>query len=168
MTNDHHPHYHIRSAVPSDEPFLWEMLYQSLFVEPGDEPFPREIVYEPALAVYVAGWGRPGDLGLIAVDAESGDPIGAVWGRLTSADARGFSYIDDQTPELGLALLPGYRGKGIGTALLTRYLEEAARVYPAVTLSVSPHNPAMRLYERMGFKTVEVRGGHPVMVKHFQ
>jgi ribosomal protein S18 acetylase RimI-like enzyme len=153
----------IRPAAPSDQPFLWEMLYQSLFVE-GEQPHPREVLNRPNIARYVKDWGRAGDLGFIAIDAESSQPIGAVWIRLSSEEDKGFGYIDEHTPELGIALLPEYRGQGIGTALLTRLLEAAKNLYPAISLSVSPNNRAMRLYERMGFEKVDGRGDDsPVM-----
>ena len=156
--------YSIRPATPSDEPFLWEMLYQSLFVEEGREPHPREVLQLPNIARYVKGWGREGDLGFVALDTESGRPVGAAWCRLSEGDDKGFAYLDDETPELGVAVLPEHRGKGVGTALLRRLLAEAAERFKAVSLSVSPNNPAVRLYERLGFRTVDVRGDdHPVM-----
>ena len=139
------------------------MLYQSLYVE-GQEPFPRDVVHRPHIARYVKDWGRADDLGFVAVDEQSNEPIGAVWSRLSSEDDKGFAYIDERTPELGIALWPEFRGQGIGTALLERLLEAAKNLYPAISLSVSPNNPAIRLYERLGFVKVDVRGDdHPVM-----
>ena len=157
--------YIIGPAKPSDEPFLWEMLFQSLYVEEGSEPFGRDAVQLPEVARYVEGWGRAGDLGFIAVEESTGEPVGAVWGRLPTRDDRGFAYLGDDTPELAVALLPEHRGRGVGTLLLGRYLEAARSLFPAVSLSVSPRNPAIRLYARLGFKTVDVRRGHPVMKK---
>ena len=154
--------YRIRPATAEDEPFLWEMLYQSLHVE-GQEPFPRDVVNRPPIARYVRNWGRAGDLGFVAEDARSGQPLGAVWSRLSSKDDQGFAYLDERTPELGIALLPEYRGQGIGTALLEQMLEAAKTLYPAIALSVSPNNQALRLYKRMGFEIVDIRNEHPVM-----
>ncbi len=155
--------YKIRPAVSSDQAFLWEMMYQALFLEEGQEPYPRDVVNRPEIARYVKDWGRASDLGFIAEDARSNEPIGAVWSRLLSADDQGFAYIDEETPELGIALLPEYRGQGIGTALLEHLLEAAKNLYPAISLSVSPNNPAIRLYERLGFVTVDIRNEYPVM-----
>lgn len=155
--------YTIRPMLPSNQPFLWEMMYQALFVEEGQEQYPRDVVYRPEIARYVKDWGRAGDLGFIAVDSQSNQLIGAVWSRLSSPDDQGFAYVDDETPELGIALLPEYRGQGIGTALLKHLLEAAKNLYPAISLSVSPNNPAIRLYEKMGFVTVDVRNKYPVM-----
>lgn len=156
--------YHIRPATPEDEPFLWEMLYQSLYVEEGAAPFPPEVVRQPELARYVGGWGRAGDLGFVALEAGGNLPVGAVWSRLPNGADRGFAYLNDETPELAVAVSPGHRGRGVGTALMERLLTEASGLFPALTLSVSPRNPARRLYERLGFETVEVRGGHPLML----
>lgn len=154
--------YRIRQATAADETFLWEMLYQSLHVE-GQEPFPRDVVNRPQLARYVKNWGRAGDMGFVAEDLETNRPVGAVWSRLSSTDDQGYAYLDERTPEMGIALLPEYRGQGIGTALLEHLLEAAKTHYPAISLSVSPDNPALRLYRRMGFEIVGVRNHNPVM-----
>ena len=135
-----------------DEPFLWEMLYLALYVPAGYPPFPLTILQQPEISRYVVGWGRVGDLGLMAM-AES-RPVGAAWLRLLVGDQRGFGYVDEQTPELSVALLPAYRGQGIGRQLLTQLLAVAAPHYSAISLSVSRANPAGQLYRRLGFVTV--------------
>lgn len=159
--------YKIRWAAKADEPFLFEMLFQSLFIEKGQEPYSREVLKKPNIARYVKNWGRDGDLGFIAETAETGEKVGAVWCRLSNGEDRGFGYLDDETPEMGIALLPEFRGKGVGTALMKRLLEVASQNYPAICLSVSPNNPAIRLYERFGFETVDVRNNYPVMRLEF-
>ncbi len=155
--------YKIRRAEQSDEPFLWEMLYQALYVREGGEPFPREVLSKPEVARYVKGWGREHDIAFLAVDSNTNQPIGAVWMRLFSEGDRGFAYVDDETPELGIAVLPEHRGQGVGTELLTHMIETARGLYPSLALSVSPENPARRLYRRMGFETIDVRENFPVM-----
>ena len=52
---------------------------------------------------------------------------------------------------IDIALLPAYRGLGIGTRLLRALQDEAARADKAVRLRVEFFNPARRLYERLGF-----------------
>ena len=47
----------IRQLSPSDQQFLWEMLYQSLNVQEGSPPFPRDIINQPEVAKYVRAWG---------------------------------------------------------------------------------------------------------------
>ena len=158
----------IREATPSDEPFLWEMLYHSLYVPDGFPPFDRTIVGRPEIAMYVEGWGRPGDLGLIAVDSRSDEAVGAVWMRIFTTSEKGYGYVGDHIPELGIAVLPGHRGSGIGSALLDRLVEMASSRYEAVSLSVSNDNPALRLYERVGFERVGTSGNSVTMVKRLK
>jgi len=155
----------IRRLSPADQRFLWEMLYESLHVPKDGTPFPRDVIDRPELAKYVRGWGRAGDMGLVAVDAGGGGPIGAAWLRLLAGDERGYGYVDDETPELGMAVLHAYRGRGVGSELLGRLLESAATVYRSVCLSVSADNPAVRLYERAGFEQVRRCGDALTMVK---
>lgn len=51
-----------------------------------------------------------------------------------------------------------YRGKGIGSATLTRIKRHAEKQkIVALTLNVSSANPVRRLYERMGFQSVQVK-----------
>jgi ribosomal protein S18 acetylase RimI-like enzyme len=159
--------YLLRPLTRADEPFLWEMLYHAIYVPEGTPPPPRDIVNEPELSRYVSGWGGPDDFGLMAVDAKTGRPVGAVWLRLMAGDNRGYGYVDGRTPELSMAVLPEHRGRGVGTRLLCDVLESAAGKHGAVSLSVSVDNPARRLYERSGFEAVELSGSSLTMVKRF-
>jgi ribosomal protein S18 acetylase RimI-like enzyme len=45
------------------------------------------------------------------------------------------------------------RRRGIGTEVVKALIEEAARAGRAMTLGVVKTNPALRLYERLGFRT---------------
>lgn len=102
------PEISIRPMVPGDEAFLWEMLYQAMYVPEGQPALPRDIVQIPEIRIYAEGWGKPDDTGYIA--EVEGKAVGAVWLRLLTGDVRGFGYVDDMTPELSIALLPEYRG----------------------------------------------------------
>jgi ribosomal protein S18 acetylase RimI-like enzyme len=67
-----------------------------------------------------------------------------------------------------MSLLPGYRGRGIGTKLLRHLLSEAEKRYAAISLSVSESNPARRFYEREGFNVIgKPVGGSIKMVRQF-
>lgn len=70
---------------------------------------------------------------------------GAVTGRLW-VDAR-----PDRLHVLDIALLPAYRGRGLGTHCLQALAQEADRSGCALGVQVEIHNPAQRLYERLGF-----------------
>lgn len=157
----------IRPLRPEDEAFLWNALYHAIYVPPGKAAPPPEIVELPALACYVARWMQfPEDLGFLA--EEEGVPIGAAWLRSWSGTQRGYGFVDEATPELSMAVLPEYRGSGVGTALLRRILSSAAQRFAAVSLSVSKSNPARRLYEREGFRAMgSADGGSITMVKKY-
>jgi len=58
---------------------------------------------------------------------------------------------------MDIALLPEYRGAGIGSWIIRNLLAEAVRSKKPVTLYVEPYNPAARLYQRLGFRIVEQR-----------
>jgi len=58
----------------------------------------------------------------------------------------------DEIRIMDIALLPEFRGQGIGTFLLKQILAEGKEQRKAVTIHVEVFNPAMRLYERLGFK----------------
>ena len=139
-----------RIAATNDEGVLVDMLYFAVFVAPGTARPPRSILAQPELARYVRGWGRPGDDGIVAV-GPTGDPIGAAWLRLWSKDEQGYGFVDVHTPELSMAVRPEFRGKGIGTLLLQQILHRADQIHESVSLSVSLQNPAVRLYEKVGF-----------------
>jgi ribosomal protein S18 acetylase RimI-like enzyme len=160
--------YFVRELNPSDQEALWDMLYHSLYVAPGHAPFPREIVNRPEIAKYVEAWGRAGDLGFVAIDSKSNQTVGAAWLRLLTDHRKGYGYVDDDTPELGIAVLPDYRGQGIGSELLNRLLETAGTNYERVSLSVSADNPAMRLYQRAGFERVAMSDDSVTMLKRIR
>lgn len=147
--------YSIRPLTQEDEPFLWQMLYVAAHMAEEGESTVQSVVNHPLIARYVKDWGRANDLGFVAVELNSGQPIGSAWLRLFTGDEKGFGWIDDTIPELAIAVLPEYTNQGVGTQLLARLLLAAKALYPAVSLSVRSSNLAMNLYERCGFKVIE-------------
>jgi ribosomal protein S18 acetylase RimI-like enzyme len=149
----------LRAAGPGDEPFLRKMMYEAAAWNPD---WPHEEVIEalsnPVFARYVDGWRRPGDAGVVA--ERDGEAIGAAWYRLFTADTPGYGFVDERTPELGIAVVPLYRRHGVGTALLDALIERAREDgYPALSLSVEPSNRSRLMYERAGFVRVGEQGG---------
>src|SRR3954467_9873691 len=59
---------------------------------------------------------------------------------------------------MDIALLPEHRGSGIGTKLLRELQEEARSAGKSLTIHVERFNPAMELYQRLGFRQVEDKG----------
>lgn len=152
--------YTIRPAARIDEPFLVEMLYEALFVPPGHEPFPRSVLDAPEIAHYAVDFGlHAGDAGFVA--KTTGEKIGAAWVRLLQGDDRGYGYVDDDTPELTIAVKPEWRGRGVGTALANRLIE----VIPRISLSSDARNPAVRLYARLGFEPIAHSGTSITMLR---
>lgn len=70
-------------------------------------------------------------------------------------------YLDQRENEIrvvDIALLPPYRGKGIGSRLLKNIMADAQASNRTVTIHVEQNNPAMRLYERLGFTKINEEG----------
>ena len=65
---------------------------------------------------------------------------------------------DDEIRIVDIALLPEYRNRGIGTRLLRGLQSEAAAAGKPLSIHVERFNPALRLYERLGFRQIEDQG----------
>jgi len=156
-----------RPLLRTDYDFHQEMLYQAIYLPEGAPPLPREIIRQPEIYRYIEKWGRAHDLGFIAMAGTEQKPVGAVWIRLYSEDNRGYGYVNDLTPELSIAVLPEYRGRGVGTKLIRHMLDAVGKNYQAISLSVIRENPAVRLYRRFGFESIMETKDSITMVKHF-
>ena len=111
-----------RQAKACDEQLLRVFLYHAIYVPEGcTEAFGT----------------NPLDLGIVAED--NGNPVGVAWVRLMKS----YGYVDNDTPELSISLLPEYRGKGIGTVLLSELLDSLKmKNCRYVSLSVQKANTA--------------------------
>ena len=145
--------YDVREVTAEDEPFLWLMLCAAAHMEETSQSL-EDAKRQPELARYVEGWRQPGDVGCIAVSRLSGEPVAAAWVRLFARDHAGYGYLNDETPELVVATVKRYRGKGAGTQALRGLIACCHARYPGISLSVRTDNPAVRLYERLGFEKV--------------
>jgi len=150
----------IRRGGRQDVRFLRDMLHHAYYWRersPGEEPGP--------VARYVKGWGRPGDTALIAV--EDGFPVGAAWYRLFRREHPGYGFVDEETPELAIAVVPSRRGHGIGEALLSApYDRPRNELHAPHTLSGKRVNePLLAFYEKQGFVRVKEDGGDTVTMR---
>jgi len=64
---------------------------------------------------------------------------------------------------MDIALLPAHRNIGIGTKLIRELQEEARGAGKTLSIHVEQFNPALRLYERLGFKKVREFGLYYLM-----
>jgi ribosomal protein S18 acetylase RimI-like enzyme len=149
----------VRRGGAQDVRFLRDMLHHAYYWRermPDAGPGP--------VALYVKAWGRPGDAAMIAIDR--GFPVGAAWYRLFSERRPGYGFVDAQTPELAIAVVPSARGRGVGSALLDALFARAREEgHAALSLAVDRTNVgAIDLYRRRGFETVAERGDSVTML----
>jgi ribosomal protein S18 acetylase RimI-like enzyme len=146
----------LRPATPGDREFL-----VAVFRTTREDELDRTGWSEPEKAAFVDAQFRAQDVhyretypdGRFLVVTRAGEPIG----RLSLAQRA------DEVRVMDIALVPGARGQGIGSSLLAAVMTEADAAGLPVRLHVEPWNPAKRLYERLGFRTLEVRGFYELM-----
>ncbi|HEV2711715.1 MAG TPA: GNAT family N-acetyltransferase [Gaiellaceae bacterium] len=138
----------IRRGNRQDVRFLRDMLRHAFYWRSSGG------VEDASLWRYVAGWGRRGDAAVIAL--EGGFPVGAAWFRLFPREEPGFGFVDEQTPEIAISVVPSRRGHGIGSELMDALIAVAREQgYGALSLSVAQDSPAMHVFEKQGFQKVE-------------
>ena len=150
----------IRKIRPEEHGLLREFLYQAIYLPEGVVPPPRSVIDLPELQIYIADFGtQPGDHCLVAEVGEK--VVGAAWCRIMED----YGHIDSSTPSLAISLLPEYRGRGIGTQLLNALLLLLRENgYRRASLSVQKENPALRLYQRVGFRIVSEKDTEYLML----
>ncbi len=140
--------YTIRPIREEEYGCLDEFLYQAIFVPEGTEKPDREIIRKPELQVYVECFGE-GQADFCLLAETDGKTIGAVWSRIMND----YGHISDEIPSLAISLLPEYRDKGIGTALMKEMLALLReKGYSQASLSVQKDNYAVKMYRKLGFR----------------
>ena len=92
---------------------------------------------------------------------DNGRVVGAVWTRIMND----YGHVDDDTPSFAISLYREYRGKGIGTGLMERMLELLReKGYKKASLAVQKANYALKMYEKVGFKTIDENSEEYIMV----
>ena len=144
----------LRPADLQDMRFLRDMLRHA---------YHWRMAQDPDLPVfrYVQNWGRRGDAGVVAFDGPS--VYGAAWYRLFPESAPGFAFVDEETPELTIAVVPSHRGHGSGGELLEALLRRAREEgFARVSLSAEPGQTGF--YEKHGFHELRRENGTVTMV----
>ncbi len=83
-----------------------------------------------------------------------------------SSEPAGRLYVHDRPEEIriiDISLLPQFRNHGIGTQLLQEILGQARKSGKTVSIHVEMFNPALRLYERLGFQKTGENGPYQLM-----
>ncbi|AJQ97945.1 GNAT family N-acetyltransferase [Gynuella sunshinyii] len=151
-----------RPLIRSDQEQLWNWLHIALWDPPPAALRPRSVLQDPGVRIYAEYWGMPGDVGVVAV--VSGQEAGACWMRLLP-EGTGLAYVDQQTPQLGIALESPFQHQGLGRPMMMAALEAAwQHGYQQVSLTVHPQNPAIALYRKCGFQFRETRRDYWLMV----
>ncbi len=152
-----------RPAGAEDFPFLATMLGAAAVRR--QPPTADQVMADPRYAMYLAGWPRQGDHGLVA---EQDGPVGAAWYRTYTETDHGYGFVAENIPELSIAVVASRRHEGIGRLLLIGLIEASeAQGYAALSLSVNDANPARGLYESVGFQPFgKARGSSLTMIRH--
>ncbi len=150
----------IRNLRKDETELLKDFLYEAIFIPEGVDPPERSIVERPELRVYTDDFGsRRGDNCLVA--DHNGKAVGAVWTRIMDD----YGHVDDDTPSFAISLYKEYRSRGIGTKLMKEMLELLkSQGYKRASLAVQKANYAVKMYEKVGFKTVDENDEEYIMV----
>lgn len=153
----------IRPIKRSETGFLDKMLYNAIFVPPGNDRLPDNIIEHPEISKYIKDFGREGDSCFVA--EVNGELTSAVWTRLFNETNKAYGFVDNNTPELAMAVCEQFRKKGIGTSLLKKMIADLTdKSYERVSLSVDIINYAYYLYKKTGFIDYKIVDGSMTMI----
>ena len=150
----------LRKLREDETELLKDFLYEAIFIPEGLEPPDRSIIEQPELLLYYDGFGSGSADNCIVAD-DGGKVVGAVWTRIMND----YGHVDDATPSFAISLYKNYRGKGIGTVMMREMLDLLGKQgYKKASLAVQKANYAVRMYEAIGFKTVDENEEEFIMV----
>lgn len=146
----------LRPVAPGDEELLYR-IYASTRTE--------ELAPVPWTAAQKEAFLRM-QFGAQSRDYAANYPNAAFMVILLDGAPAGRLYVDRRQDELlivDIALLPEHRGGGVGGAILRDLLAEAAAAGKPARIHVEHMNPALRLYERLGFRRTADQGIYLLM-----
>ena len=150
----------LREIRDNEIKLLQDFLYEAIFIPEGVEPPVRDIIEQPELKLYYEDFGK-GMADYCIVADDNGRVIGAVWTRIMND----YGHVDDDTPSFAISLYKEYRGQGIGTQLMKDMLALLKKKgYERASLAVQKANYAVRMYEKVGFRTVDENDEEFIMV----
>ncbi|HEU4389368.1 MAG TPA: GNAT family N-acetyltransferase [Blastocatellia bacterium] len=141
----------LRSITPEDMPFLLEVYSSSRAEELTQTDWDDEqkaaflkMQFEAQHAYYQENY-KGTSFDVILID---GQPAGRLY----------VARLKDEIRIVDIALLQHWRSRGTGTALIKELFAEASAAGKPLRIHVEKFNPALRLYERLGFKAIADRG----------
>ncbi|HEX6700263.1 MAG TPA: GNAT family N-acetyltransferase [Gaiellaceae bacterium] len=141
----------LRPVEPGDREFLYRVYAstreEELAVVPWDDA-QKDAFLRAQFDAQDAWWRENYAKASFDVVIVDGERAGRLYVHRGSSDIR---IVD-------IALLPEHRGGGVGSSLLRDLLAEADAAGKSVTIHVERMNPALRLYERLGFSLAEDKG----------
>lgn len=150
----------LRALREDEKELLKNFLYEAIFIPEGVEPPAREIIELPELKIYYEDFGS-GRADYCIVAEDEGRVIGAAWTRIMND----YGHVDDDTPSFAISLYKEYRGQGIGTKLMQAMLDLLQeKGIKRASLAVQKANYAVRMYEKVGFRTVNENEEEYIMV----
>jgi GNAT superfamily N-acetyltransferase len=147
-----------RPIAPSDEPFLCQVYASTrldeLAVTDWTDEQKAAFLHMQFVAQHTFYQENYTDTDFLVV-LQDDTPIGRLY----------VARWKDEIRIVDIALLPAYRGTGIGTTILRDLLAEADAAGKPVRIHVERENPALRLYQRLGFVMIEDKGVYLFMEK---
>ena len=146
----------LRPITAADEPFLCALYGSTRTEELAAVPWSEEqkrAFLEMQFRAQSAHYGTHYAGADFRIIERDGQPIGRLY----------IARWPDQIRIVDISLLPEHRSRGIGSDLLRDVLDEGAASNLPVTIHVENFNPAMRLYERLGFRPISEYGVYHLM-----
>jgi GNAT superfamily N-acetyltransferase len=140
----------LRLVEPDESALIFSFLTLAARMQDANEPIQKALT-DKELTKYWHGWGRASDLGVVAIRELDAVPVSCAWVRQLPATDAGF--VAEGVLELAFGTIANERGTGLGTRALGRLIELCRPNARGISLSVRAENPAVRLYERFGFRT---------------
>ncbi|MGZ8833736.1 MAG: N-acetyltransferase family protein [Thermoanaerobaculia bacterium] len=146
----------LRPATDADYDFMRLLYHSTRAGEMKDFPFDeaqKNAFLDQQFAAQFQHYGVHYPTCERSIIEKDGKPIGRLW----------IDEWRDQIRLVDIALMPGCRGGGIGSRLLHEVLDRGAAASKPVTIHVEAYNPALRLYQRLGFERVDTNGVYFLM-----
>lgn len=151
----------IRPLTSADRPLLREATLANMNWNGGSSTL-DDVDTTPEISHYFTSFPSGRDFGLAHQDDYAVRAV--AWLVFFPAEAPGYGFIDEDTPDLSITAFDGHRGQGIGSTLFAELIRQArSRGLTGISLSVEDGNNARHLYARSGFRVAGRNGNSDTM-----